>query len=658
MIRRFTLLLVAVVAVAFGVTSGAASAQRGPDRIDLVSQTTFVSEAEVSLTVRLPNLQPGRHMQIRVFWPINEPERILDTITNPPTENPEIANFVIEDLSEIAVGSGDLFMITLPDDEVGEMLRRSPGAIPVRIDLTDEDQAILDTLVTFVITEDTALSARIDLGFVADAQSPLARRADSIELDPADAVDRVADAVNNAPAPVLISFAPETLTALADPTTDGGQRALDRIRRLLDGHLIPLSPWVSIDEEAWRLTGETERLVRLFAQGREVTEKLLSRAPMPIARIDADTTTDTVAFLRSVGLTGGIVEPSQIDDVALTQADRRPIEVLDANGITVPILVVDRAFEASLIGEDPELIAQHRFTELLFEAKTVGTDRGILLDLSTVDRVPLVLLIDLFETTDRLGLTSVDDLLARPSARDDAGSVLRVELLATPPSSTELAASDLRLRMAEAVLDSYAFMLAPAEGLLAPLRDILTAAMSDELDTDSRRIFAAVIFDVVADVTAQVELMHSGRITLASQTAALPVAILNGANLAMNVTVKTTSEKLRFPDGEELRITLEPGLNELSIPIETVTSGDARIFITVTSPDGHLDLTDGSVNVRSTAISGLGLMVSLVSLAVLLTWWLRTIIRVRRSRRAATVSSTPSADDGNPAVSVNEESTS
>ena len=242
MIRRFTLLLVAVVAVAFGVTSGAASAQRGPDRIDLVSQTTFVSEAEVSLTVRLPNLQPGRHMQIRVFRPINEPERILDTITNPPTENPEIANFVIEDLSEIAVGSGDLFTITLPDDEVGEMLRRSPGAIPVRIDLTDEDQAILDTLVTFVIAEDNTLSARIDLGFVADAQSPLARRADSIELDPADAVDRVADAVNNAPAPVLISFAPETLTALADPTTDGGQLALDRIRRLLDGLDAPGPP--------------------------------------------------------------------------------------------------------------------------------------------------------------------------------------------------------------------------------------------------------------------------------------------------------------------------------------------------------------------------------------------------------------------------------
>ena len=379
-----------------------------------------------------------------------------------------------------------------------------------------------------------------------------------------------------------------------------------------------------------------------------MTEKLLGRTPMPIARIDADTTADTVAFLRSVGLTGGVVEPSQIDDVALTQADRRPIEVLDANGITVPVLVVDRAFEASLIGEDPELIAQHRFTELLFEAKTVSTDRGILLDLSTVDRVPLVLLIDLFETTDRLGLTSVDDLLARPPARDDTGSVLRVELLATPPSSTDLAASDLRLRLAEAVLDSYAAMLAPAEGLLAPLRDILTAAMSDELDADSRRIFADVIFDVVADVTAQVELIEASRITLASQTAALPVAIHNGANLAMNVTVKTTSEKLRFPDGEELQITLEPGLNEFEIPIEAVTSGDARMFITVTSPDGHLDLTDGSVNVRSD-----GNLRSRLDGVIGVTCGPADLVAPHDPPcppipAPATVSSTPSADDGNP----------
>ena len=656
MIRRVALLLAAVVALAFGVTSGSASAQRGPARIDLVSQTTFVADDEVSVNVRLPNLEPGRQMLVRVFRPIEEPDRILDTIQNPPTENSDLANFIIDDLTEIAVGSGDLFTITLPDEEIGEILRREPGAIPIRIDLIDDENLILDTLVTFVIVEDTTLSARIDLGFVADARSPLSHGVDEIEIDPTATVDRVAAAVADAPAPALVSFTPETLTALADPATDRGLSAIDDIRRLLDGHLLPLSPWVSIDEEAWRLAGESERVFGLFAQGQETTETFLGRTPVPIVHMDPDTTADTVGLLRSVGVTGGVVEPTQLDELTIERADRRPIEVLDTNGITMPVLLIDRAFEAGLVGDDPELIAQHRFTELLFEAKRVGTDRGIVLDLTTVDQVPLTLLLDLIETTDRLGLASVDELITRPPARDAEGAVLRVELLSAPPGDVGGAASDLRLT--ESVLASYTAMVSPADGPIAPLRTVLRAAMSDELDADVHRTFTDTVFDLVAAGTADFAVVESSRVTLATRAATLPVTIHNDQNLAMNVIVRTTSEKLRFPDGEELQLVLAPGLNELEIPVETVTSGDARILITVTSPDGRLDLANGSVNVRSTAISGLGLVVSLVSLAVLLTWWLRTIIRVRRTRRAATVSATPSSDDGDPAVSANEESLS
>ena len=656
MIRRVALLLAAVVALAFGVTSGSASAQRGPARIDLVSQTTFVADDEVSVNVRLPNLEPGRQMLVRVFRPIEEPDRILDTIQNPPTENSDLANFIIDDLTEIAVGSGDLFTITLPDEEIGEILRREPGAIPIRIDLIDDENLILDTLVTFVIVEDTTLSARIDLGFVADARSPLSHGVDEIEIDPTATVDRVAAAVADAPAPALVSFTPETLTALADPATDRGLSAIDDIRRLLDGHLLPLSPWVSIDEEAWRLAGESERVFGLFAQGQETTETFLGRTPVPIVHMDPDTTANTVGLLRSVGVTGGVVEPTQLDELTIERADRRPIEVLDTNGITMPVLLIDRAFEAGLVGDDPELIAQHRFTELLFEAKRVGTDRGIVLDLTTVDQVPLTLLLDLIETTDRLGLASVDELITRPPARDAEGAVLRVELLSAPPGDVGGAASDLRLT--ESVLASYTAMVSPADGPIAPLQTVLRAAMSDELDADVHRTFTDTVFDLVAAGTADFAVVESSRVTLATRAATLPVTIHNDQNLAMNVIVRTTSEKLRFPDGEELQLVLAPGLNELEIPVETVTSGDARILITVTSPDGRLDLANGSVNVRSTAISSLGLVVSLVSLAVLLTWWLRTIIRVRRTRRAATVSATPSSDDGDPAVSANEESLS
>ncbi|MEL0139998.1 MAG: hypothetical protein VW800_06475, partial [Acidimicrobiaceae bacterium] len=117
------LLLTVVVAVVLGIPGGPAGAQRGNDRIDLVSQTTFVGDEEVTINVRLPNLEPGRQMRVRVFRPIEEPDQILETIQNPPTKNSDLANFIIADLDEITVGSGDLFTITLPDDEIGEILR-------------------------------------------------------------------------------------------------------------------------------------------------------------------------------------------------------------------------------------------------------------------------------------------------------------------------------------------------------------------------------------------------------------------------------------------------------------------------------------------------------------------------------------------------------
>ncbi|MEM8705727.1 MAG: DUF6049 family protein [Actinomycetota bacterium] len=644
--RRALLLVAAAVVGAGAVLGGGAAAQSPGERIDLVSQTTFVTEAPVVLDLRLPNLAADRRLQVRAFRPLEDPSAIAATIATPPIENPDLANFVIDDLAEIAVGSGDLFSVTLPDDEVGEILRREPGAIPIRLDLIDAQGVVIDTVVTFVIVEDTTLSARIDLAFVADGAAPLAHGVDSLTIDPADTVARVMDAVRDAPGPTLVEFTPETLTALAEVA--GGISAIDDLRDLLDEHLLSLTPWVTIDEEAWRLAGESERVFALYARGQQTTEAFLGRTPASIVRLDATTTPDTVGFLRSIGVTAGIVEPVQLDELTIERADRRPIEVLDANGITMPVLVVDRAFEATLAGDDPELVAQLRFTELLFDAKTVGTDRGIVVDLDTVDRIPLTLLLDLFDTSDRLGVVAVDDLLARPPARDAAGAVLRVPLLAEEADDVAGVASDLRLT--ESVLESYTTMVPPEDGTIEALETVLTAAMSDELDPDRRRSYTDAVFDLVVAGTSDFEVVESSRVTLATRSATLPVTIRNDQDLPINVFVRISSEKLRFPDGEELRLVLAPGLNELQLPVETVASGDARILISVTSPDGRLDLASGSVDIRSTAISGLGLVVSLISLAVLLTWWLRTILRVRRTRRAATVPDTPSADGAIPAT--------
>ena len=634
--QRPALIATIVVGLAILVATLLAAPASGQfvDRLDLVGQTIYVGDEEVALDLRLPRVTEGRQLEIRVHGPYTDPDELAAAFDDPPVED-ALSLFTVQRLDELEVGSGGIISVTVPDDEVGLLIRRDPGVLLIVVELVDAD-GVIDTLVTAVIVEDDTRGAAIDFAFIADARSPLAHRADGvIDIDPDVVVARVEAAVADAPGPTLVQLNPETLTALADPSIPDGLVAIDRIRQILDGHTLDTRSWVDLDEEGWRRAGETDRVFAQYAEGADVTETFLGRSAEPILRLDAATGPDTLELLRSVGITAGIVEPEQLAAIDLERADRRPLQTRDRNGVAFTVLPVDRELEVTLTGVDPELVAMQHFMVLLLEARTIGTDRGIVIDLDTIERGFLDSLLQLVATTDRLGLATVEEIIDRPPARDAFGGLLRVDLLPEDPSDVTAGASDIRLT--ESTLGSYVEMVAPADGPITPLRTRLAASMAAELDEDGRRAYTDAVFSTVVDGAADFEVLESDRITLATRRADLPLVISNEQPVPINVIVRLTSEKLRLAGGDELALTLDPGQTELMIPVESVGSGDARILVRVTSPDGVLDLATGSIDVRSTAISGLGLIVSLVSLTILLTWWARTILRVRRNRRAASV---------------------
>lgn len=604
------------------------------DRLDLVGQTIYVGDDEVAIDLRLPRDVAGRQLEIRLHGPYTDPDELTAAFADPPVED-ALSLFTVQQLDELAVGPGEIVSVTVPDEEVGLLIRRDPGVLLVVIDLVDDD-GVIDTLVTAVIVEDDTRGATIDFGFVVDARVPLAHRADgTIDIDPSAVVEYVEDALADAPGTVLVQFNPETLTALADPSVSGGLVAIDRIRQVLDGHMLDTRSWVDLDEEGWRRAGETDRVFGQYAQGAEVIETFLGRSAEPIVRLDGETSADTLELLRGVGVTAGIVEPEHLPGIDIDRADRRPIQTRDRNGVAFTVLPIDRELETTLTGVDAELVAMRHFMQLLLEARTIGTDRGIVIDLDTIDRGLLEALLQLTTTTDRLGIATIEELVDLPPARDAFGGLLRVDLLPSEPSDVTAGASDIRIT--ESTLGSYVEMVAPADGPISPLRTRLAASMAAELDAETRRTYTDAVFATVVDGATDFEVLESERITLATRFADLPLTIRNEQPVPINVIVRLTSEKLRLSGGDELMLVLDPGRTDLVIPVESVGSGDARILVRVTSPDGVLDLATGSIDVRSTAISGLGLIVSLISLTVLLTWWARTILRVRRNRRAASV---------------------
>jgi hypothetical protein len=74
------------------------------------------------------------------------------------------------------------------------------------------------------------------------------------------------------------------------------------------------------------------------------------------------------------------------------------------------------------------------------------------------------------------------------------------------------------------------------------------------------------------------------------------------------------------------------------VPVEAKSNGTFRVTATLLTPDGDALLAPPmTITVRSTALSGLGILVTIAAAVVLAAWWLQHV-RAKRRRRAAAVS--------------------
>ncbi len=611
-------------------------------QIELIAQTRWIGSEPAVIDLRVRSTVEDRRLEIRIHAPVITPAALQQAFASPPTEG-MISQFSVANLDELTIGAGSIVSITLPDEEIGEVIRRTPGALPVVIELTENGKAV-DTIVTALLVEDPLATRQpIDLAFVADLRFPLSHLDDeTIAIEPSKVASTIEDALVDVPTSTTITFTPETLDALANPQIDGGE-AISRIVAALEPHALFASPWVDLDEEAWRAANESEIVLDYYALGQARLEAHLGRQTTTIARLDANTDARTLSLLRTAGVAGAITSIEHLPREELTQAASQPIQVLDDNGVSMPIVAPAEWLHQRLESDDLVLSTTHLMAELALESTLIDEPRAYILDLDVVNSSGLDALLAEMSLDSTYGFTTVGEILARPTARLPGGTIIQAELLAEP-SEAITGASDLRLT--EAIVDSYATMVAPAEAPISPLRTLLLVAASSELDTEARTRYTTRVFDAVATGISGFEVLDASRITLATRGADVPITLRNAQSLPITVDFRVSSDKLRFPDGEQQQLVLEPGLTELIIPVETAATGDTRITVTLTSPDGRLDLTTGAVDIRSTAVSGLGLVISVVAFMILGMWWLRTILRVRRQHRAASVAR--AEDEGEP----------
>ena len=171
---------------------------------------------------------------------------------------------------------------------------------------------------------------------------------------------------------------------------------------------------------------------------------------------------------------------------------------------------------------------------------------------------------------------------------------------------------------------------------LTALADMLLATEASGL-SPGRRSAALTAYDrAFAGQTGTITLATERTVTFTAQRAAIPVTVLSGSPYPVTVIVTLTSDKFTFPDGNSRQLVLDRPTTSVRVTAQARTSGDRLpIDVTLHTPDGQLVLAHAVLTVQSTAISFVGVALTVLAGAVLLAWWVRTWLRARRARPRA-----------------------
>ncbi len=171
---------------------------------------------------------------------------------------------------------------------------------------------------------------------------------------------------------------------------------------------------------------------------------------------------------------------------------------------------------------------------------------------------------------------------------------------------------------------------------LTSLNDALLVTEARGL-TPAGRAAALAVFDRAFDATTgRITLATERTVTFTAQRAAIPVTVLSDTPYPVCVVVTLASDKFTFPNGNTRELLLDRPTTSVRVTAQARTSGDRLpIDVTLHTPDGQLLLAHTVLTVQSTAISFVGVALTVLAGAVLIVWWVRTWRRSRRLRPRA-----------------------
>jgi hypothetical protein len=610
--------------------------------LELVDQTTWLRPGErFEADVRVDGPAAGAALQVIVYQRLVTRSEFQQSLEGIP--GPRLSTGIPQPLAELPTNpDGSVTAVTL-DAAAGGVSLESEGVYPVELRLLDEAGATSASLVThLVVLPQEGMFPALATSMVADISSPPALQPDgrlTMSRATLDRIDERVEVLQQEPdVPLTLAPRPETLDGLAGIDDDRGDQLLDELRAARRSRPVMARPYTDIDTAAFIEADLLPELNVQAGEGANVVRSRLGTEPVPGIWFPRGTVGEPAAQLRfELGARRAVVDQDAVREVPGRDPSRiavAPIQLGEGGPTT---MVKDEALASRLTRGNGLLDAQHFVAELaMIWAELPAIERGVVVHLppdAPLDADVVARALRLVQESPILAPVTLDGLFDRFAARlADGGEALPVAVPAPHEIDGDLSALTGRLRRARERVGGFGVTVGD-EQAGESLEDALLLATGHDTPQDERTTYVDRVNSELAQLTGVVTAPEEFRITLTSRSSTIPLNLTNHTDQPIEVRIDFDSEQLQFPEGESLPVTLEPGPNRLDIRVRTLASGAFPLDIQILSPDGSIVLDQTTFDIRSTVVSGVGLVLSIGAGLFLAIWWLRHWRRARRAGR-------------------------
>jgi len=659
--KRSAVVLLALVSLLVPAPSAAAAQSAGS--IELVAQSAWTDDGGIfDLQVRVAGAESGSSVVMQVFEPLVDRLQVRTNVA----DRPPLLETTPVKLEELQESSNEVLSLEIalvgprtvapePLDENEPELpvlltEGDPAVYPLVIELLDSAGELTDSVRTHLIELPRRLTQPpLQVVIVLPVDLPVTLQPDGTRPLTADDLGPLSAALDlfdlHPDAAITLDITPENLLAMSDSTDPEVTALFDRLQGHLGADQLFTRTFVEADTQAWVDARLDVELSELVDAGEQVRALFAVESSSPTIMYPS-TTTDTsgIDWMIDYGTQGLILRNEHltpIDTRIFAQQPNAQFLVTAGSGSTLPALAANSSYDMYFNAEEPAAeAANNLLAELALEAiAEPNKRRAVVLApraelaaspaflnvlLSGIDRLPL-----LRTATPAAALTLTDFIPA--GGVGTIGSPLRRGL--APRQSEPLGSYRTEYFQAVQAISSWNSVLIADPTSIDPLNELLFVSASGQLNTEQQLLYIEQIYSIIdQQKNSAVISPATDTITLTGRETTLPLVIENTMAVPLSVVLLLDSEKLDFPEGNEVPLVLFPGTNRIELPIEALASGDSPIHVQIFSPDRVVRLGSTELLVRTFAFSGIGFVIGGGAIMVILVWWWRHRLDERPAR--------------------------